>query len=135
MRQEMNKHIHVYRNSRLQSENFTLQEVAEAYLSGLAALKEKAEAETPLTLEELKKMDGKPVWIVEYPKFGHWELSTYGEDYLENRDPEFYGILEWEDVPDQMKEKYGSVPISWMPQKLGWIAYRKDTEVGRDGPW
>ena len=124
MRQEMNKHIHVYRNSRLQSENFTLQEVAEAYLSGLAALKEKAEAETPLTLEELKKMDGKPVWIVEYPKFGHWELSTYGEDYLENRDPEFYGILEWEDVPDQMKEKYGSVPISWMPQKLGWIAYR-----------
>lgn len=36
----------------------------------------------PLTLEQLRRMDGQPVWIVESPDWGHWELSEDAEDYL-----------------------------------------------------
>lgn len=39
--------IHVYENSRLQSENFTPEAVTAAYVAGLAALQEKMEREAP----------------------------------------------------------------------------------------
>ena len=117
--------IHVYQHSRLQSESFTPEAVAAAYVAGLAALQEKAEADKPLTLEELEKMGGKPVWIVEYPKWGHWELSEYGEDYLEDRDPDFYGMTAPESIPDPLG-KYGL-------HALGWLAYTKEPEVTQDG--
>ncbi len=117
--------IHVYQHSRLQSESFTPEAVAAAYVAGLAALQEKAEADKPLTLEELEKMGGKPVWIVEYPKWGHWELSEYGEDYLEDRDPDFYGMTAPESIPDPLG-KYGL-------HALGWLAYKKEPEVTQDG--
>lgn len=29
----------------------------------------------PLTIDQLRGMNGQPVWIVEYPDWGHWELS------------------------------------------------------------
>ena len=45
----------------------------------------------PLTLEELRRMDGKPVWIMESPDWGHWELSEDAEDYLADRDTALYG--------------------------------------------
>ena len=41
---------------------------------------------TSMTLEQLRGMGGQPVWIVEYPDWGHWELSEDGEDYIADRD-------------------------------------------------
>lgn len=48
--------------------------------------------EGPLTLEQLREKNGKPVWIVEYPDWGHWELSEDANDYITDRDPELYGL-------------------------------------------
>lgn len=67
--------------------------------------------EGPLTLEQLKEKNGKPVWIVEYPDWGHWELSEDANDYFTDRDPEFYGLT----YPDP-EGKAGL-------HKLGWVAY------------
>ena len=58
-----------------------------------------------LTLDQLREMDGKPVWIVEWPKWGHWELSENGEDYLAERDLELYGVT------------------GENPNGYGWLAY------------
>lgn len=54
-------------------------------------------ANKPLTLDELRRMDGEPVWIVEWDALkqdhdGHWELSTDAEDYFLDRDDCFYGM-------------------------------------------
>ena len=67
--------------------------------------------EGPLTLEQLKEKNGKPVWIVEYPDWGHWELSEDANDYFTDRDPELYGLT----YPDP-EGKAGL-------HKLGWVAY------------
>lgn len=72
----------------------------------------------PLTLEQLRKMDGEPVWIVEYPDWGHWELSEDAQDYIEDRDTDFYGMMH--DDPDG---RYGL-------HKLGWLAYRHKPKEG-----
>ena len=69
------------------------------------------EEEGPLTLEQLREKDGKPVWIVEYPDWGHWELSEDANDYITDRDPELYGLT----YPDP-EGKAGL-------HKLGWVAY------------
>lgn len=65
----------------------------------------------PLTVEQLREMDGKPVWIVEQPDWGHWELSEDAEDYLCDRDTGLYGLT----YPDPDGKR-------WLNQ-LGWIAY------------
>lgn len=65
----------------------------------------------PLTLEQLRQMDGQPVWIMEQPDWGHWELSEDAEDYIADRDPDFYGLS----YPDP--EGKGGL------HKIGWIAY------------
>ena len=65
----------------------------------------------PLTLEQLREMDGQPVWIVEYPDWGHWELSEDANDYIVDRNLNFYGMKH--DDPDG---RYGL-------HKLGWLAY------------
>lgn len=70
----------------------------------------------PLTLEELRKMDGEPVWIVEQPDWGHWELSADAEDYLADRDQDFYGLKH-----DDPAGRYGL-------HVLGWLAYRRPPE-------
>lgn len=64
-----------------------------------------------LTLEQLREKHGKPVWIVEYPDWGHWELSEDANDYITDRDPELYGLT----YPDP-EGKAGL-------HKLGWVAY------------
>lgn len=47
----------------------------------------------PLTLDELKKMDGEPVWIEDYIGCNSgWEMSVDASDYFEGRDPDKYGI-------------------------------------------
>ena len=65
----------------------------------------------PLTLEQLREMDGQPVWIVEQPDWGHWELSEDADDYFSDRDPGLYGLT----YPDP--EGKGGI------HKLGWLAY------------
>lgn len=65
----------------------------------------------PLTLEQLREMDGQPVWIVEAPYWGHWELSEDAEDYILDRDPDLYGLT----YPDP--DGKGGL------HKLGWLAY------------
>ena len=65
----------------------------------------------PLTLEQLREMDGQPVWIVEAPYWGHWELSEDAEEYILDRDPDLYGLT----YPDP--DGKGGL------HKLGWLAY------------
>lgn len=68
-------------------------------------------ARQPLTMEQLRGMDGQPVWIMESPNWGHWELSEDAEDYLAGRDTSLYGIT----YPDH--DCKGGV------HQLRWIAY------------
>lgn len=70
-----------------------------------------AQPGNPLTLDQLREMDGQPVWIVEYPDWGHWELSEDANDYIVDRNLNFYGMKH--DDPDG---RYGL-------HKLGWLAY------------
>ena len=70
----------------------------------------------PLTLEELREMDGEPVWIVEQPDWGHWELSADAEDYLADRDQDFYGLKH-----DDPAGRYGL-------HVLGWLTHRRPPE-------
>ena len=65
----------------------------------------------PLTLEQLREMEGQPVWIVESPDWGHWELSEDAGDYLCDRDTDMYGLT----YPDPD----GKAGL----HKLGWFAY------------
>lgn len=90
-------------------------EALELAIDALLAQQE-AEKNEPLTLDELRKMDGKPVWIVEYPDWGHWEISEDAEDYLSNRNENFYGM------------KYDDPCGKFGLHVLGWLAYRKKPE-------
>ena len=86
----------------------------EKLMCGIAyrVLRQKTENNAPLTLDELREMDGEPVYIVECPDWGHWELSENAEDYLEGRDPHFYGM--------KLNDPAGRYGL----YKLGWLAYR-----------
>lgn len=75
----------------------------------------------PLTLDELRGMNGEPVWIVAWPDWGHWELSMYAEDYFEDRDPDLYGLTMPHSLPDPMGKNGLNM--------LGWLAYRRKPEV------
>jgi len=88
-------------------------DVAEALDFAMAALRARQERENPkpLTLEQLHGMGGKPVWIVEHPEWGHWELSEDAGDYFEDRDEDFYGMRH-----DDPTGRYGL-------HVLGWLAY------------
>ena len=87
----------------------------ETLLSELPTI-EIAPPNEPLTIEQLREMDGEPVWIVEQPDWGHWELSADAEDYLANRDQDFYGLKH-----DDPAGRYGL-------HVLGWLAYRRPPE-------
>ena len=70
----------------------------------------------PLTIEELREMDGEPVWIVEHPDWGHWELSADAEDYIADRDQDLYGL--------KHDDPAGQCGL----HVLGWLAYRRPPE-------
>ena len=72
----------------------------------------------PLTLEQLREMDGEPVWIVEHPDWGHWELSADAEDYIADRDQDLYGL--------KHDDPAGQCGL----HVLGWLAYRRPPEGG-----
>lgn len=84
----------------------------EAEQMAIDALREKAERENPqpLTLEELRQMDGEPVWIDDWWEDSHgWELSMDAADYFEGE--------------RRTEKEYGSI----------WVAYRhKPKEDGND---
>lgn len=86
----------------------------EVYRMAIAALREldAQEKQKPLTLEELRQMNGEPVWIVEHPDWGHWELAEDAEDYLMDRDEDFYGM--------KHNDPLGRFGL----HVLGWLAYR-----------
>ena len=75
----------------------------------------------PLTLEQLREMDGEPVWIVEHPDWGHWELSADAEDYIADRDQDLYGL--------KHDDPAGQCGL----HVLGWLAYRRPPEGEVDG--
>ena len=85
-------------------------EDSDALEFAITALRSMQEAGEPLSLEQLREMDGKPVWIVEYPDWGHWELSEDAEDYLCDRDTDLYGF---------MSDLEGVAGF----HELGWLAY------------
>lgn len=61
----------------------------------------------PLTLEELREMDGEPVWIDDwFEDFHGWELSETASDYFEG--------------DSRTVEAYGT----------RWLAYRRKPEEG-----
>lgn len=70
----------------------------------------------PLTIEQLREMDGEPVWIVEHPDWGHWELSADAEDYIADRDQDLYGL--------KHDDPAGQCGL----HVLGWLAYRRPPE-------
>lgn len=76
----------------------------------------------PLTLEELRGMDGEPVYIVEHPDWGHWELSECAEDYLDDRAEGFYGMT----MPPTLSDPMGRYGL----HVLGWLAYRRKPDGG-----
>lgn len=83
----------------------------DALWMAISALRSTPHPGKPLTLDQLREMDGQPVWIVEYPDWGHWELSEDANDYIVDRNLNFYGMKH--DDPDG---RYGL-------HKLGWLAY------------
>lgn len=112
--------IHVFENSRLQSESFTPEAITAAYVAGLAALQEQAEQENPhpLTKEELQQLsgdpDGTPVWVVPllkemYPEWaivgmhGNAQLPGIGYTWWDFRD---YGT-KWVAYLHRPKEEGG----------------------------
>ena len=91
----------------------------EALDMAISALRHQGqERNAPLTLDELREMDGEPVWIVEEPDWGHWELSADADDYVADREPSFYGMKH-----NDPAGRYGL-------HKLGWLAYRQKPEEG-----
>ena len=91
---------------------------------GCAVLKQAAELisqpNEPLTLKQLRAMNGEPVWIVEHPDWGHWELSADAEDYIADRDQDLYGL--------KHDDPAGQCGL----HVLGWLAYRRPPEGEED---
>lgn len=60
----------------------------------------------PLTLEELRGMDGKPVYIIdgEDADDRYWELSERAEDYIDGRNIDNYGTT-WLAYPTEPREE------------------------------
>lgn len=91
-------------------------QIGEVFLDKVRSIPTLSPPNEPLTIEQLREMDGEPVWIVEQPDWGHWELSADAEDYLANRDQDFYGLKH-----DDPAGRYGL-------HVLGWLAYRRPPE-------
>lgn len=82
--------------------------IKEALDMAIDALREQEERESrkPLTLDELRQMDGEPVWIDDwFEDFHGWELSEDASDYFDgdSRTVESYGTR-WEAYRSKPKE-------------------------------
>ena len=116
--------IHVFENSRLQSENYTSEAVAAAYVAGLEALQEKVGRENPapLTPAEIQQMRGKPVWcpevkaygIIKIYKIGPWADKPFLKFFWIGNEDEPCGVdCEW-DI-----EKRGLTIYPYKPKEKG----------------
>lgn len=112
--------IHIYQNSRLQSESFTPEAVTAAYVAGLAALQEQAERENPapLTTDELRQMDEQPVWCVS-EGFSTWFIVQVGDEPLD----------ESGDIPFWCYEPMGEI-LDCDSYGKDWLAYRYRIQGG-----
>ena len=93
--------------------------IGEALNMAIAALQEKAERENPapLTIEELRQMDGEPVWVADLINQGH---SGYCVIYVNKDSLEVYG--------DRFCSAYiPGIENTWYSfntYEKKWIAYR-----------
>lgn len=96
-----------------------IDEFREAVGAGKAALCEKAERENPkpLTLEELRQMDGEPVWINDEKCWGIINIDEYGQ---------------WAGVPF-VTFYYKSVRCDWHIEKRGLTCYRHKPKEVQNG--
>ena len=80
-------------------ENAAFESYREALSMATAALREQEERENPklLTLDELRKMDGEPVWLQdnEYPENTEWAIwnDVLKECWLDRENTEQYGVF------------------------------------------
>ena len=72
------------RKTTIPGDGYTWEQIEEAFSLAITALRSMPEAGEPLTVERLREMDGKPVWIE--------DLQTYGLVSVENNGT-------WEGVP------------------------------------
>lgn len=87
----------------------------------------------PLTLEQLREMDGQPVWIVESPDWGHWELSEDAKDYLCDRDADLYGLTYPDSDGKAGLHKLGWLAYAYKPAHVDWEALQGSWEGEADG--
>jgi len=86
------------------------------FVVALAALRAQQERENPLTLKELRQMNGEPVWIIPNRGIAKWYLVDVANDCCSTCDM---------DVVDF--ELYGPQNISY-----GWLAYDHKPETIND---
>ncbi len=90
---------HIYGCCKLVGWGFDQEAMTAAYVAGLAALQEKAERENPapLTLEQIRKMRGQPVWCPEVESYGIITMDKIGA--FANKPFLSFFWLENEDAP------------------------------------
>lgn len=95
------------------------------FADGYRLGKEDAEA-NPLTLDELRKMDGQPVWIKQLKDLSVCDIGWALMDICPDQEKKPYGIRVWwpgSEVADEPSEEdYGKT----------WIAYRRPPERQED---
>jgi hypothetical protein len=90
--------------------------IEEARRVAISALRAQQERENPLTLKELRQMNGEPVWIIPNRGIAKWYLVDVANDCCSTCDM---------DVVDF--ELYGPQNISY-----GWLAYDHKPETIND---
>ena len=98
--------------------------VNEACRMGAAALREldAKENQKPLTLEELRQMNGEPVWIVEHPDWGHWELAEDADRIRAMSDEELRNWLFQRDCKNIAAFlQHGGAGVMNAAQLLDWL--------------
>lgn len=98
----------------------TVRELKEACRMGAAALRAEQQTNAPLTLDELREMDGEPVYI---------ESQKYGNGWC---------IVDWHGVNKSWlyfsrtgtAEGMTATPLSARDYGVTWLAYRRKPEEG-----
>lgn len=120
----------------------THKRMADDELLAIAALREKQERldPRPLALDELRRMNGEPVWV----RFGtgveNWMLIELEEYQDETKPPYIYlhGVdvkgdgQEYTEEPDPDFYELGNTNGRFGLFTLGWVAYRTKPERGRE---
>ena len=80
----------------------------------LQALQEKAERDNPqpLTIEQLRQMDGEPVWVKVLSPIGDVKDSWFLID-CENREVELINSEEYLLYPDELNYEYGNYYVAY----------------------